>query len=176
MKMLKYVSLFAVVCILMACVAGTAFATGSKTNPIEITPTDGLTITDQQEGDPILTMEEAARLANENVKNGKTVYQWNISSETKPVTLKFLVSLAANQRAYVYHWEGSWKLMGKVNEDVKFDSLSPVGVAIFESSGSSGDNGGGTSPKTGENGLLLSLAFAAIAMGGAVVFFSKKKD
>ena len=51
MKMLKFVSLFAVVCILMACVAGTAFAAGSKTDPIEITPTDGLTIKEKQEAD-----------------------------------------------------------------------------------------------------------------------------
>ena len=73
MKMLKYASLFAVVCILMACIAGTAFAAGSKSDPVEITPTDGLTITEKQEGDPVLTMEIAARLAGEKVENG-TVY------------------------------------------------------------------------------------------------------
>ena len=173
MKLLKFASLFAVVCILMACVAGTAFAAGSKTDPIEITPTDGLTITEKQDGDPILTMKEAARLANEKESDGKVVYQWNISSETEPVTLKFAAQLANNQRGYVYHWNGSaWELMGKVNTEIEFTSLSPVGVAIFESSSGSGE----TSPKTGENSLLLSLAIAAVAMGGAAVFFSKKKD
>lgn len=179
MKMLKYVSLFAVVCILMACVAGTAFASGSKTDAVEITPSDGLTITEKAEGDPVLTMEIAARLANEKVENGKIVYQWNVTADTTPKTLNFKTTLGENQRGYVYHWNGSeWELMGKVNAEITFNSLSPVGVAIFESSGNGngGGNGGG-SPATGENNLPLSLAIAAIAMGGAVVFFSaKKKD
>lgn len=177
MKMLKYVSLFAVVCILMACIAGTAFAAGSKSDPVEITPVDGVTITEKQENDPILTMPIAARLAGEKVENGKVVYQWNASAETLPVTLTFNTELGANQRGYVYHWTGSeWELMGKVNAGIQFSSLSPVGVAIFESSGSgSGSGGSGGSPKTGENNPLTSLAFAAIAMGGALVFFSTKK-
>ena len=64
--------------------------------------------------------------------------------------------------------------MGKVNTAITFKSLSPVAVAIFESSNASGSNSG-KSPKTGDNGLLTSLAFAAIAMGGAVAFFAKKK-
>ena len=179
MKMLKYVSLFAVVCILMACVAGTAFASGSKTDAVEITPSDGLTITGQQEGDPVLTMEIAARLAEEKVENGKSVSQWNVSADATPKTLTFKVDLAANQRGYVYHYEnGEWKLMGKVNTEITFNSLSPVGVAIFETAGGNGGGNGGNgggSPATGENNLFVSLAIAAIAMGGAVVFFSSKK-
>lgn len=175
MKLLKFASLFAVVCILMACVAGTAFAAGSKTDPVEITPGDGLTITDKQDDDPILTKEKASELAKEDVKDCKVVYQWNVHSETLPVDLTFNTELASNQRGYVYHWTGSeWVLMGKVNTAITFEDLSPVGVAIFESNGSGSGEGG--SPKTGENGLLVSLAFAAIALGGAVAFFSKKKD
>lgn len=174
MKLLKYVSLFAVVCILMACVAGTAFAAGSKTDPVEITPTDGLTITEKQDGDPILTMKEAARLAGEKEPEGKVVYQWNLHSETLPAELTFHVELTGTQKGYVYHWDGSKReLMGKVNTPITFTDLSPVGVAIFEPAGNGGGEGG--SPKTGEKGLM-SLAFAAIALGGAAVFFSKKKD
>lgn len=184
MKMLKYVSLFAVVCILMACVVGNAFAADSKTNPIEIVKSEEVTVEAQQENDVVLTKEEASRLADEKVSNFKALYQWNISATNLPQTLKFLVTLGANQRGFVYHYEESgWKLMGKVNEDIVFNKLSPVAVAIFESTsnsgGSTGGNTGGStggSPKTGENGLLTSLAIAAIAMGGAAVFFSKKKD
>ena len=179
MKMLKYASLFAVVCILMACIAGTAFAAGSKSDPVEITPTDGLTITEKQEGDPVLTMEIAARLAGEKVENGKQLYQWNVHAEKLPVTLTFNTELGKNQRGYVYHWNGSaWEKMGNVNTGITFNSLSPVGVAVFESAGSSngGNGSNGGSPKTGNNNLLTSLAFAVIALGGAVVYFSKKKD
>lgn len=173
MKMLKLVSLFAVVCILMACVAGTVFAAGSKTDPIEITPRDGLTITEKQPDDPELTKQIASDRASEKVEECVAVYQWNISAE-EGKTLKFSYKLANNQRGYVYHYvDGDWKMVGKVNEDITFDSFSPVGVAIFESKGSSD---GPTSPNTGANGLLTSLAIAAIAMGGAAVFFSKKKD
>ena len=173
MKMLKFVSLFAVVCILMACVAGTAFAAGSKTDPIDITPGDGLTITEKQANDPELTKQIAADLANEKVEECGPIYQWNISaSEGKTLTFSF--KLASNQRGYVYHFvDGAWKKVGKLNEAITFSSFSPVGVAIFETKGTTPSGG---SPKTGENGLLMSLAIAAIAMGGAVVFFSKKKD
>lgn len=170
MKMLKFVSLFAVVCILMACVAGTAFAAGSKTDPIEITPTDGLTIKEKQEADPALDKETAAKLANEKVEDWKATYQWNLSADSGK-DLTFSTKLAENQKGYVYHYDGEWKLVGKVNEKIHFDKFSPVAVAIFETKTSSGG-----SPKTGENSLLVSLAIAAIAMGGAVVFFSKKKD
>ena len=175
MKMLKFASLFAVVCILMTCVAGTVFAAGSKSDPVEITPVDGLTVTDKQSGDPVLDAKTAARLAGEDVKNFKEVYQWNASAETLPIDLTFKADLGKNQRGYVYHYNGkSWELMGKVNTAITFKSLSPVAVAIFESSNASGSNSG-KSPKTGDNGLLTSLAFAAIAMGGAVAFFAKKK-
>ena len=173
MKMLKFVSLFAVVCILMACVAGTVFAAGSKTDPIEITPRDGLTITEKQTNDPELTKPIAAELAKEKVEECVAIYQWNISA-AEGKTLKFSYKLASNQRGYVYHYvDGAWKLVGKVNEDITFDNFSPVAVAIFETKST---NPGGVSPQTGENGLLMSLAIAAIAMGGAVVFFSRKKD
>ena len=174
MKMLKFVSLFAVVCILMACVAGTVFAAGSKTDPIEIIPRDGLTIKEKQPDDPELTKPIAADRAKDKVEECVAVYQWNIFAEGSK-TLKFSYKLASNQRGYVYHYvDGDWKMVGKVNEDITFDSFSPVGVAIFETK--STNPGGGGSPQTGENGLLMSLAIAAIAMGGAVVFFSKKKD
>ena len=175
MKMLKFVSLFAVVCILMACVAGTAFAAGSKTNPIEITPTDGLTIKEQ---DATIDKDMAAKLANEKYNAGVkadecvAIYQWDISADSGK-TLKFGMKLGANQKAFVYHNGGSWACVGKVNEEIKFDKFSTVAVAVFETKGTTPSGG---SPKTGENGLLMSLAIAAIAMGGAVVFFSKKKD
>ena len=173
MKMLKFVSLFAVVCILMACVAGTAFAAGSKTDPIEITPRDGLTITEKQATDPELTKQIAADLAKEKVEECGPIYQWNISA-TEGKTLTFSYKLASNQRGYVYHYvDGAWKMVGKLNETITFSNFSPVGVAIFETKSTTPSGG---SPKTGENGLLMSLAIAAIAMGGAVVFFSKKKD
>ena len=136
MKMLKFVSLFAVVCILMACVAGTVFAAGSKTDPIEITPREGLTITEKQPNDPELTKEMAAALASEQVGECVAIYQWNITA-AEGRTLKFSYKLANNQHGYVYHFvDGAWKLVGKVNEDITFDSFSPVGVAIFETKGS----------------------------------------
>ena len=173
MKMLKFVSLFAVVCILMACVAGTVFAAGSKTDPIEIIPRDGLTIKEKQPDDPELTKPIAADRAKDKVEECVAVYQWNISAD-EGKTLMFSYKLASNQRGYVYHYvDGDWKMVGKVNENIVFNSFSPVGVAIFETKGTTPSGG---SPKTGENGLLMSLAIAAIAMGGAVVFFSKKKD
>lgn len=173
MKMLKFVSLFAVVCILMACVAGTVFAAGSKTDPIEIIPRDGLTIKEKQPDDPELTKPIAADRAKDKVEECVAVYQWNISAD-EGKTLMFSYKLASNQRGYVYHYvDGDWKMVGKVNENIVFNSFSPVGVAIFETKST---NPGGVSPQTGENGLLISLAIAAIAVGGAVVFFSKKKD
>ena len=181
MKLLKYVSIFAVVCILMTCLFGTALAAGSKTGPVEVTPTDGLTITEKQDGDPILTAKIAASKVD-GCKESEIVdvYQWNMTAEKLPVELTFKVDLKENQKGYVYHWNGSdWDLMGEVNTAITFNSLSPVGVAIRQLESSTpapvDDGGKETSPATGSNGLLLSLACAALVMGGAAIVAAKKK-
>ena len=181
MKLLKYLSIFAVVCILMTCVVGTAMAAGSKTVDVEITPSEGLEITPMEKGDPELTKQIAASKVD-GCKVEEIVdkpVQWNMTAEKTPVTVTIKVDLKENQKGYVYHWNGSdWQLMGEVNTPITFNSLSPVGYAIRQlgtTPAPGGDGGKETSPETGSNGLLLSLACAAVLMGGAVAYVSTKK-
>ena len=172
MKMLKLMSLFAVVCILMVCVAGPAFAAGSKSDWVEIKGPANLVVEEPLPNDPILTPDlAAAEVDGTSARECVKIDQWNITCSTLPVTVTFSVELAANQKGFVYHWNGSsWDLMGNVNE--------PVGVAIFQYASEptpapAPDDGKPTSPATGSNGLALALA--AIVMGGTAVFISTKK-
>ena len=181
MKMLKLVSLFAVVCILMVCVAGSAFAAGSKSDWVEIKGPADVVITDPLPNDPVLTATlAAAEVDGAAARQCVKLDQWNITCPKLPVTLTFIVDLAANQKGFVYHWNGSdWDLMGNVNEPIVFDHLSPVGVAIFQygtepTPTPAPDDDKPTSPATGSNGLALALA--AIVMGGTAAFIAKKKS
>lgn len=179
MKMLKLVSLFAVVCILMVCVAGTAFAAGSKSDWVEITSPDELTVEPKQDGDPLLTREIAARKIGCPVLEVVLWGQWNAHAPKLPISLTFKTTLKANQKGYVFHWNGNdWDLMGQVNTSIVFNSLSPVGVAIRQLSPAPTPTpapGGETSPATGVDSLPVALALAAIVMGGAAAFISTKK-
>lgn len=182
MKMLKLMSLFAVVCILMVCVAGPAFAAGSKSDWVEIKGPANLVVEEPLPNDPILTPDlAAAEVDGTSARECVKIDQWNITCPTLPVTVTFSVELAANQKGFVYHWNGSsWDLMGNVNEPIVFNHLSPVGVAIFQYASEptpapapTPDDGKPTSPATGSNGLALALA--AIVMGGTAAFISTKK-
>lgn len=174
MKMLKFASLFVVVCVLMACIGSTAFAASSKSSPVEVVPAEGVTVTEMQKGDPTLSKAEAARLAGLKEADCVELKQFNMTAKT-PASLTIKVDVAKGHVGYVFHYDGkAWVKMGKVNEAITFNSLSPVAYAIFKEAATSNTSTSGKSPKTGDNGMLTSLALAAIVMGGAVAFFSKK--
>ena len=159
-KMLKVMTIFTVLTLLLTMVTGTVFAAGSKSDVVEVeAKADG-----------------ASKIDGAKEEEMDVIWQKDITSKTLPVDLTFKVSLDKGQEGYVYHYtDGDWQLVGKVNASITFSSLSPVGVAVRTVSSDS--SGGDTSPKTGDSGLLLSLASFAIVMGGAVAGISfRKKD
>ena len=180
-RMLKVTTLFTVLTLLVTMVAGAALAAGSKSDVVEVTAVAGgeeveLTITSS---DVSLTKEDAAKPID-GAKPEEFEIIWDkidITSPTLPVDLTFKVDLDKDQEGYVYHYNGSsWELMGKVNTAITFTDLSPVGVAVrtVASSVAPADDEE-TSPETGDSGLLLTLACAAVVMGGAVACISFKK-
>ncbi len=178
-KMLKVMTIFTVLTLLLTMVTGTVFAAGSKSDVVEVeAKADGA---DVELSYADASVELTAKIAASKIDGAKeeemdVIWQKDITSKTLPVDLTFKVSLDKGQEGYVYHYTGGdWKLVGKVNASITFSSLSPVGVAVRTVSSDS--SGGDTSPKTGDSGLLLSLASFAIVMGGAVAGISfRKKD
>ena len=137
MKMLKFASLFVVVCVLMACIGSTAFAASSKSSPVEVSPAEGVTVTEMQKGDPALTKAEAARLVGLKEADCVELKQFNMTAKT-PAKLAIKVAVASGHVGYVYHYDGkAWAKVGKVNEDITFNSLSPVAYAIFKEAATS---------------------------------------
>jgi len=183
--MLKFTTVFAVVCLLAVSVLGTAFAAPSTSATAEVTSavdSEGQEVNLTYSDVPttvLLTEQIAAREVEESASELTVVWQRDITSDVLPVTITFAVDgVEADQPIYVYHYNGtSWDLVGEGQGSsitVTFTDLSPVGLVV---AGTVAAGDGGTSPKTGDTDWMLYAAFAAIAIGGiaACTAYTKKK-
>ena len=147
-------------------VAGVAKAVDSNGNEVQITAADSSVK---------LTAEDAAAIIKDvAAKDLSVVYLQDLSADVTPVTITFSVAGAtAKDTVYVFHYNGtSWDLVAKCAGNAvsaTFDSLSPVALVLEK-----GASDTGTSPKTGEQMMVL-YSGIVIALAGAVAFTAYKK-
>ena len=192
-KMLKVLTGVLASCMLVALVAGSAFAETEDTypsmqgatevaNPSKSETTDvssdakaegeALTITGEKKSIEDAT---AASLSGIAASDLKFIQEWEIHADKLPADITFTVAGTEGKYLYVFHkGEKGWELVGQgagPKVKVTFTSLSPV--AIY-----AGPAPAATAPKTGENSMLLYGAMVAIMLGGtlAVVALRKKAE
>ena len=152
-------------------VAGIAKAVDSNGNEVQITATDDTCP---------LTAEDAAKaIGGVDAKDLTVVFLKDLSADVTPVTITFSVAGAtAKDTVYVLHCADhasgthNWKVEAKCAGNAvsaTFDSLSPVALVLEK-----GASDTGTSPKTGEQMMVL-YSGIVIALAGAVAFTAYKK-
>lgn len=107
------------------------------------------------------------------------VFEKDITSDVLPVTITFNVAGAgSNDILHVMHYNGSeWEQVaeGRGNSvTATFTSLSPVAVILEHPSGA--HTAVGTSPKTGEQPVLLAAAAVALLAGAVAAAALKKRE
>lgn len=110
-----------------------------------------------------------------------TAPDWNFANG--PLTISFpLAGATSSTKAAVLHYNGSaWEnVTGTVGDGFvtgTFTSLSPVAVVVDNSTLSNTGNGtsNGTSPKTGESSLVLTLGLIAMIAAAGAYGLNRKK-
>lgn len=154
-------------------VAGIAKAVDSDGNEVQITATDDVC--------ELTADAAAAAIGGVEAKDLTVVFLKDLSSDVLPVTITFSVEGAtAKDTVYVLHCADhatgthAWKVEAKCAGNAvsaTFDSLSPVALVLEKGAT---DNGGTTSPKTGEQMMVL-YSGIVIALAGTVAFAAYKK-
>ncbi len=201
-KVLKAISGIALAGLLIIGIVSTVFAKTSTEDGVTVTgdfdkikyKTTAEAIADATDWEP-LTVEKAAALINAaggNVQPSQLKIIWQnviLPSRGGPVSLTFNTTASQVQTLYAFHYDpmglksiDNWSLVpptaGAAGPSItaSFPSLSPspVALVIFTPSGVVPDNGGGKSPKTGENNVLLFIALAAVAIGSVTAVVAAK--
>ena len=172
-KTVRTISLVAAVAILATLCATAAFAAGSKTDIVEVVPTDSSKAVTIGDASVTLDAETAAKLLNDGTKAEQMKVIWckDVTGPT-PNELTFKTDLASNQKGYVYHYvNGAWTLIGSVNTPITVSDYSPFGVAIKTTDSEGVAN-------TGDNNMTIALVcggIAAVAAVGVAATVSLKK-
>ena len=182
-KMLRAAIVLALALIVACSMFSVAFAAGSPVAGDEVTRVVDSTgddveysLSDVDSSIPPL-VPAAAKDLNVSEDQIIVLLEKDLSPEgTAPFTVSYNVG-ADGQTIYAYHYNGqAWERVGSsytgAKFEVKYDSLSPVGLVTLKDSTPSS---GGKSDKTGENNLPLYAAFAAVILGGAAAGMSLRK-
>ncbi len=163
-----------------------AFAAGSKSDVVAVTPAEGVTVADAEAGIPKLTEElAAAEISGKDAKDLQVLWQKDVKAEKLPAELTFTASgVSAERTLYLFHWNGQkWEKIdeGKapaITHKFGEGELSPVGVVVDKAASSSGGNGGSNTPKTGDtSSTALWASLMVVAAAGAIgtAVYSKKR-
>lgn len=171
---------------LAMCLTITVFAAPSKSNAVEVAgavDSNGAAavynVTDTTI--PYLTEEILVQVLNANgievtADQVSVLWQKDITSDVKPITIKFHVDGTKDAPLYVLHYNGTeWELIKEgVGEDIEatFTSLSPVAVATKITAPDSGTK----SPQTGASAATVGAFGIALAACAAAVVISRKKS
>lgn len=202
-KMLKAISGIALAGLLIIGIVSTVFAKSSTEDGVTVDgdfdkikyKTTADAIADATDWEP-LTVEKAAALINAaggNVQPSQLKIIWQnviYPSHGGPVSLTFNTTASQAQTLYAFHYDpmglpksiDKWSLMPptagsagpSITASFPYLSPSPVALVIYTPSGVVPDDGGGKSPKTGENNVLLFIALAAIAIGSVTAVVAAK--
>ena len=175
--------------VMMLGLGTTALAAGSKSDVVEVTPTEGVTIAEADKEVPALTEEIAAKeIDGKDAKDLQVLWQKDVSAKL-PAELTFTASGVSSERTlYLFHWNGTkWEKIdqGKapsITHKFGEGELSPVGLVVDKAASSSDNtnNGGNNSntPKTGDTrSTMLWASLMVVAAAGAIgtAVYSKKR-
>ena len=186
-KVLKTCTVLVLACIMVLGMVSVACAAGSKTSVVDVVKVTsggaeiGYTVSAKDTAVPNLTVEKAAQVTDGvEVKDlDYVLWQAELKADKTPATFTFNCSVANGTPLYVYHYsaeKGDWEFVAKgtaPNVDATFNSLSPGGIVVGKTGGSSG----GDTPKTGDSNIAIWAGILVVAAAGAVgtVVYGKKR-
>ena len=181
-KLLKLITVLAVVSLLSVLVFGTAFAAESPVGGTGVIAAesdgddvlDAVTVGESGVG---LTAAEAAKIIGGDATEGNTTILWgpkDVKCEFLPVDLTFGAE-GNDGPLYLFHYDGEWKIVKEGSGATitgTFDSLSPIALVTYSTEEEIDPD---DAPKTYENNILLYLAVAAVLLGTTAVFAAYKR-